>query len=43
MEGPVAADSVYYLALKGKYDVFCRLPRPGHIATKWLILREQFR
>jgi len=35
VEGPVAADSVYYLALKGKYDAVLSLYHDqGHIATK---------
>ncbi|KNY28456.1 4-hydroxythreonine-4-phosphate dehydrogenase PdxA [Pseudobacteroides cellulosolvens] len=35
VEGPIAADSVYYLALKGKYDAVLSLYHDqGHIATK---------
>jgi 4-hydroxythreonine-4-phosphate dehydrogenase len=35
VDGPIAADSVYYLALKGKYDSVLSLYHDqGHIATK---------
>mgnify|MGYP001356724358 FL=1 len=35
--GPVSADSVFYLALKGKYDAVLSLYHDqGHIATKTL-------
>ncbi len=41
VEGPIGADSVFHLALKGRYNSVLSLYHDqGHIATKTLDLKE---